>query len=101
MFVGTLKIEIIIPSSNSLKEKRKVVKSLQDKIKSKFNVSIAEIDHQDKWQRAVIGVCLVNSHKKEIEDICQKIRNIFLENSEILVIDEFKEVISVGKNEPY
>jgi uncharacterized protein YlxP (DUF503 family) len=97
MFVGTLKVEVIIPGSKSLKDKRKVIQSLQNKIKAKFNVSIAEIDHQDKWQRAVIGLCFVNSAKKEIENISQKIREIFTENGDILVLNELNEIFYIGE----
>jgi uncharacterized protein YlxP (DUF503 family) len=97
MFIGTLKFEIIIPGSKSLKDKRRVVQSLQDRIKSKFNVSIAEIDHQDKWQRAIIGLCFVNSAKKEIENISQKIREIFMENGDILILNELSEIFYVGE----
>ncbi|MCM8785894.1 MAG: DUF503 domain-containing protein [Candidatus Omnitrophica bacterium] len=97
MFVGTLKFDIIIPSSTSLKDKRRVIQSLQNKIKSKFNVSIAEVDYQDKWQRAVIGLCFVNSEKKEIESICEKIKEIIFDNGELFIIDELKEIIYFGE----
>jgi len=97
MFIGTIKFEVIIPGSTSLKDKRKVIQSLQNKIKSKFNVSIAEIDYQDKWQRTVIGLCFVNSAKKEIEEISQKIKNIFFENTDILIINETSDIIFVGE----
>ncbi|MCM8767778.1 MAG: DUF503 domain-containing protein [Candidatus Omnitrophica bacterium] len=96
MFVGTLKFEVIIPGSTSLKDKRRVIQSIQNKIKSKFNVSIAEVDYQDKWQRAVIGLCIVNSEKKEIENICEKIKEIIFDNGEIFVINELKEIIYFG-----
>ncbi|MCM8772848.1 MAG: DUF503 domain-containing protein [Candidatus Omnitrophica bacterium] len=99
MFVGTLKIELIIPGSTSLKDKRRVIQSLKNKIKSKFNVSIAEIDYHDKWQRSLIGLCFVNGEKKEIEDICLKIKNVIFENSEVLVINEITRIIYVGENE--
>ncbi len=97
MFIGALKFEVIIPGSLSLKDKRKVIQSLQDKIKSKFNVSIAEIDYQDKWQRAIIGLCLVNSCQREIEEICEKIRKIFFENGDVFIVDESKEIIYMGE----
>ena len=97
MFVGTLKFEIIIPGSKSLKDKRKVIQSLQDRIKAKFNVSIAEIDHQDKWQRSIIGLCFVNSGKKEIENISQKIREIFIENGDVLILNELSEIFYIGE----
>jgi len=97
MFVGTLKFEVIIPGSKSLKDKRRVIQSLQNKIKAKFNVSIAEIDHQDKWQRSIIGLCFVNSGQKEIENISQKIREIFIENGDILILNELSEIFYIGE----
>jgi uncharacterized protein YlxP (DUF503 family) len=97
MFVGTLKFEVIIPGSKSLKDKRRVIQSLQNKIKAKFNVSIAEIDHQDKWQRSIIGLCFVNSAQKEIENISQKIREIFIENGDILILNELSEIFYIGE----
>lgn len=97
MFIGTLKFEIIIPGSTSLKDKRRVVQSLQNKIKSKFNVSIAEIDYQDKWQRTSIGLCFVNSERREIENICEKIKKIIFDNADVLVINELCEIIYLGE----
>lgn len=62
MIIGVLEIEIFIPYSNSIKEKRYIVKSIKDKVKSKYNVSIAELDYYDAWQRSKIGfACLSNS----------------------------------------
>jgi len=62
MIIGVLEIEIFIPYSTSIKEKRYIVKSIKDKVKSKYNVSIAELDYQDAWQRSKIGfACLSNS----------------------------------------
>jgi uncharacterized protein YlxP (DUF503 family) len=97
MFIGTLKFEIIIPGSSSLKDKRRVVQSLQNRIKSKFNVSIAEVDYHDKWQRTVIGLCFVNSEKKEIENIREKIKEIVFNNTDIMVINELSEIIHLGE----
>ncbi|MEM0354393.1 MAG: DUF503 domain-containing protein [candidate division WOR-3 bacterium] len=62
MIIGVLEVEIFIPYSTSIKEKRFIVKSIKDKVKSRFNVSIAELDYHDIWQRSKIGfACLGNS----------------------------------------
>ena len=53
--IGVLTLELRIESSHSLKEKRHVVQSLKDRLRHKFNVSVAEIAHQDLWQRATIA----------------------------------------------
>ena len=97
MFVGTLEVEILIPGSCSLKDKRKVINSLKDKIKSKFNVSIAEVDYHDKWQRAIIGLSVVNHKRGEIEIICQKIMKIFLENGELMIINKRNNIFRIGE----
>jgi uncharacterized protein YlxP (DUF503 family) len=59
MIVGTATVEIFIPHSGSLKAKRSVVKRILERVRGKFNVSISEVDHLDKWQRSVLGVAVV------------------------------------------
>ena len=62
MVVGVEKIEIMMHGNRSLKQKRQTLKSMIQRVKSKFkNVSIAEVDNQDKWQRATIGVTFVSN----------------------------------------
>mgnify|MGYP000376682063 CR=1 FL=1 len=67
MIVIGLRMDLYLPGVNSLKEKRRLIKSLLDKINNKFNVSIAEIDKQDMWQRSVIGIVSVSNSRKPIE----------------------------------
>jgi len=59
--VGALKVEILVPGASSLKDKRRAVKSLKDRLRRRFNVSVAEVDHQDRWQRAAIGIAAVGT----------------------------------------
>jgi uncharacterized protein YlxP (DUF503 family) len=62
MSVGVATLELFIHEANSLKSKRSVVKSMLDGLRDKFNVSAAEVDHLDKWQRATVGIaCVSNS----------------------------------------
>ena len=58
--VGLLTLSLYIPGSGSLKGRRAVVKSLKDRIRAKFNVSVAEIDDEELWQRATIAVACVS-----------------------------------------
>jgi uncharacterized protein len=61
MIIGACTIELIIYEANSLKDKRHVIKSIIGKIQSRFNVSIAEIDLNDKWRSSIIGfACVTN-----------------------------------------
>ncbi len=61
MVIGSCTIELHLPAVHSLKEKRSVLKSMMSRIRHEFNVSIAEIDHQDAWHTALIGVVTVSN----------------------------------------
>ncbi|HEX4164738.1 MAG TPA: DUF503 domain-containing protein [Bryobacteraceae bacterium] len=69
--VGVLTLEIHVEDSHSLKEKRHVVKSLKDRLRERFNVSVAEIDGLDSWQHAVIAAVTVSSERVRAEQILQ------------------------------
>ena len=61
MVVGVLTLELFMAESTSLKGKRRILKSLLDKIKFRFNVAVAEVDQQDRWQHSTVGVtCITN-----------------------------------------
>ncbi len=57
--IGLLELDILIPGSTSLKEKRKVIRSLKDKLRARYNVSVAEVDHQDLVARCHLAVVTV------------------------------------------
>ncbi len=63
MFIGICTIRLRLRDNHSLKGKRRVVKTITERVKNKFNVSIAEVDHQDLWQRAELGVAIVSNDK--------------------------------------
>lgn len=67
MPVGLLTIELHLPYAHSLKEKRLVVRKLQDRLRARFNVSVSELDHQDTWQRSLIGIAAVASGDGVVE----------------------------------
>jgi uncharacterized protein YlxP (DUF503 family) len=67
MVVGTLKIEFHLSENRSLKGKRKVVRSMVDKVKSRFNVAIAEVGANDKWQKIELGVCTVGNDRRYVD----------------------------------
>ena len=67
MVVGTMKIILHLHDNRSLKGKRKVVRSMVDKVKHKFNVSIAEVGSNDKWQRIELGVSAVGNDRRHID----------------------------------
>ena len=73
MVVGTLEIRLVLRGSHSLKDKRRVIKSLKDRFRNKFNVSVAEVDHQDEWQQATLGVAMVGNDGRYINQVLSKV----------------------------
>jgi uncharacterized protein YlxP (DUF503 family) len=73
MVVGVCTLELEIPASHSLKDKRHVVKSLITRVRQSFNVSIAEVDSLDAWQYATIGIVCVSSDEKYANGLLQKV----------------------------
>lgn len=67
MQVGTLVIRLLLRESHSLKDKRRVVKSLVDRLRGQFNASVAEIESLDAHQQAVLGVAVVGTERRELE----------------------------------
>lgn len=59
MFVGVARFELRLPGCSSLKEKRSALRGLISLIHQKFSAAVAEVDHQDQWQRATVGVCVI------------------------------------------
>lgn len=71
--IGILTIEIHVEDSHSLKDKRHVVKSLKDRLRDRFNVSVAEIDHLDSWQNSVLAAVTVSKDRVHAEQILQAV----------------------------
>ena len=71
--IGVLTLELRLEGSHSLKEKRHVVAGLKDRLRHKFNVSVAEIDHQDLWQRATLAAVTVSSDHDHAEKVLQSV----------------------------
>jgi len=67
MIVGVLEVSLHIPESRSLKDKRQAVRSLKDRIRRKFNVSLAETDGQNTWQTCVLAMSMAASQRMAIE----------------------------------
>ena len=81
MPVGLLTLEIYIPDAQSLKDKRQVVRSLKDRLRSRFNVAVAELDHQETWQRAEVGIVSLSNEQAHLE---KSLRAVFDEAESLL-----------------
>ena len=76
MFVGIVRIELHLPASGSLKDKRSVVRSLKERIRQRVQAAVAEVDHQDLWQRAALGVAVVSGDRHQVDELLQSVRRL-------------------------
>jgi uncharacterized protein YlxP (DUF503 family) len=75
MIIGTLRVSAHIGRSHSLKEKRQVLRALKDQVHNRFNVSIAEVDENDKWQIAELGVAVVSNETKHALAVLREVES--------------------------
>lgn len=85
--VGVCSITLIMHEPNSLKEKRHILKSIIERIKSKFNVSVAETGLNDKWQSAQIGVAFVSNDRVHIDKTLNNVINFIENDYRVEVVD--------------
>ncbi len=73
MPIGLLTLEIHIPDARSLKDKRQVLRSLKDRLRAHYNVAVAELEHQELWQRSRVGVVSISGDSKYLEESLQAV----------------------------
>jgi uncharacterized protein YlxP (DUF503 family) len=97
MIIAALKLTLVIPENDSLKGKRRVVKSLIEKVRHKFDAAIAEVGDNDLWQKAKIGVALVGNDRQLLEARLQQIMK-YMENQHLAeIIDSQVELCYLEK----
>ena len=69
MVVGVLRLELHVPTAQSLKDKRSVIKRIKDQLRGRFNVAVAEVDANETWQRATVGVSAVSDQRAYVEGL--------------------------------
>ena len=87
MIVGVLRIELFVPEGDSLKSKRFAIRSIKDRLRSRFNVAVAEVDNNDKWQRASLGVVTVSNESRHVESIMGNVMNLVYGDRRVEVLD--------------
>lgn len=87
MVVGTLRVEIHLPASDSLKAKRSVLNHLKERVRSRFNAAVAEVDHQDLWQRATIGFAVVGGEAGILDRVLRDILSTVESEVRLQVLD--------------
>lgn len=87
MVIGVLQVQMHLPSAGSLKGKRKILKSLKDRLKNKFNLSVAELEYQDLWQSSTIGMAIISNDKQFANSVLSKATDLVNNQPEIIVTD--------------
>ncbi len=87
MVIGVLSMELHLPDAHSLKDKRSLIKSLKDRLRNEFNVSVAETGHQDVWQRAEITICLVAGDRRQAESAIAAVDRFVAAAPRLRIID--------------
>jgi uncharacterized protein YlxP (DUF503 family) len=94
--VGICKIKIRLPDNLSLKGKRQVVKSVTARLRNRFPISVAEVDDNDLWQLATIGICYISNDKRFTNEILSKIVEFVVNNQgDYEVLDHELEILEV------
>lgn len=97
MHVGICTIRLRIPENGSLKDKRRVLKSITSRVMNKFNVSIAEIDDNDVWQFATLGISCVSNDKRHANEIISKVADYISDvRFEVEILEYNTEFIPVS-----
>ena len=87
MIVGTLQLELFLPASDSLKAKRSVLNHVKERVRSRFNASVAEIDHQDLWQRATLAVAVVGGAPGVVDHVLHDVLSVVEREPRLQVLD--------------
>jgi len=93
MFIGSMQVELHLPGALSLKEKRFALKSIKTKLRNQFNISIAEIDYHDKWQRSLLGIACVSKDRRFIDEALSKVIQFIDRDHRVEIIDHIIEVL--------
>lgn len=89
---------LVLPGNNSLKGKRKVVRSVLDRVRARFNVAAAEVDAMDDWRRAVLGFSVVSNDSGHANSMLDTLCAFVESSVDALVVDRSLEILHVGRD---
>jgi uncharacterized protein YlxP (DUF503 family) len=92
MFIGVGRLDLRVPASGSLKSKRHVIKALMGGLRAKFNVAVAEVDHQDLWQRAAIGVTCISESAFHAQKMLREVERFVARDARIEMLEAAVDV---------
>ena len=84
-------VQVYLPESRSLKDKRQVLSSLKGRIRSRFEVAVAEVDHQDLWQRGSLGLATVSTAVRHSEEVLDEVIRFVEQDLRVQVLDFYIE----------
>ena len=93
MVIGLLTLDLHFPGARSLKDKRQALRSLETRIRNRHNVSLAEVEHQDLWQRARIAVVGVNTDHAHLESTLATVASEAATARDVLLVDQQMEFL--------
>jgi uncharacterized protein YlxP (DUF503 family) len=95
MNAGICRVKLHLSQSQSLKDKRRIVKSIISRLRSQYNISIAEVDDQDLWQLVTLGISCVSNHNQHVDETLSKVMNFIANNyPELEIVDRQTEIFS-------
>lgn len=96
MFIGVARVTLDIPSAQSLKAKRQVLRRVTDRVKAKFNAAVAEVDENDTWNRAVVGLSVIGNERRFVQEQLDRILRFIEEIYVVPVARRETEIVSFG-----
>lgn len=84
-------VQLLLPESRSLKDKRQVLKSLKERIGNRFEVSVAEVDHNELWQRGTLGIAVVSNTTQHANEVLSRVVNFIERDLRVQLIDYYME----------
>ncbi len=95
MRVGVSQITLCLPGCHSLKEKRQVLQSLMARVRNQFQVAIAEVDEQDSWHTAILGVSCVSNSSQHLDSVLAHVQRYIEETRpDLMVVDAQNEIMN-------
>ena len=93
MTIGFFQLELYLPNTHSLKDKRSIITRIRNLVRNKFNVSIAELDYHDKWGKALVGILTLNSDKKIVLSTLNRAEKFIEANFDVQVVGSKIEIL--------
>lgn len=93
MIIGICTVELRLGGAQSLKDKRRVIKSAVDQVRGRFNVAVAEVDHQDRWQRATLGIATISNETAQVDRVLATVMEHLMKMDGLEVLEYSTEIL--------